>query len=100
MWKEKDESMNPAQTYYKDMIYTDKYAEAERELRIGIDNLMRQELELLQAALERDRTQKGKKQVERGNQRGINEITNFHYVHYITLLPLISSFFSLCYIYL
>lgn len=42
------------------MIYADKYAEAERELRIVIDNMMRQELELLQAALERDRTQKGK----------------------------------------
>lgn len=41
------------------MIYADKYAEAERELRIVIDNMMRQELELLQAALERDRTQKG-----------------------------------------
>lgn len=43
------------------MIYTDKYAEAERELRIIIDDLMRQELELLQTALERDRLQKGKK---------------------------------------
>lgn len=61
VWKEKDESMNPAQSYYKNMIYTDKYAEAERELRIIIDNMMRQELEVLQAALERDRTQKGKK---------------------------------------
>lgn len=61
VWKDKDESMNPAQNYYKNMIYTDKYAEAERELRLIIDNLMRQELELLQAALERDRTQKGKK---------------------------------------
>lgn len=61
VWKEKDESMNPAQAYYKNMIYTDKYAEAERELRTVIDNMMRQELELLQAALERDRTQRGKK---------------------------------------
>lgn len=61
VWREKDESMNPTQNYYKNMIYTDKYAETERELRLVIDNLMRQELELLQAALERDRTQKGKK---------------------------------------
>lgn len=53
--------MNVAQGYYKNMIYTDKYAEAERELRVVIDDLMRQELELLQAALERDRSQKGKK---------------------------------------
>lgn len=40
--------MNPTQNYYKNMIYTDKYAEVERELRVVIDNLMRQELELLQ----------------------------------------------------
>lgn len=43
------------------MIYTDKYAEAEWELRTIIDEMMRQELEMLQAALERDKTQKGKK---------------------------------------
>lgn len=61
VWKEKDESMNPDQTYYRNMIYTDKYAEAERELRVIVDDLMRQELELLQAALERDRSLKGKK---------------------------------------
>lgn len=53
--------MNPSQSYYKNMIYTDKYAEAEWELRTIIDEMMRQELEMLQAALERDKTQKGKK---------------------------------------
>lgn len=53
--------MNVDQTYYKNMIYTDKYAEAEGELRVVVDDLMRQELELLQAALERDRSLKGKK---------------------------------------
>lgn len=43
------------------MIYTDKYAEVEQQLRKVIDDMMRQELELLQAALDRDRAQKGKK---------------------------------------
>lgn len=61
IWKDKDESMNVTQMYDKNMIFTDKYAEAERELRVVIDDLMRKELELLQTALERDRLQKGKK---------------------------------------
>lgn len=43
------------------MIYTNKYNEAERELRVIVDDMMRQELELLQAAFERDKAQKGKK---------------------------------------
>lgn len=61
VWREKDESMNPSQSYYRNMIYTNKYNEAERELRVIVDDMMRQELELLQAAFERDRAQKGKK---------------------------------------
>lgn len=43
------------------MIYTDKYNEVEMELRKVVDTMMRQELEILQAALDRDRAQKGKK---------------------------------------
>lgn len=43
------------------MIYTSKYSEVEGELRKVVDDMMRQELELLQAAFDRDRAQKGKK---------------------------------------
>lgn len=43
------------------MVYTDKYAEVELEIRKVVDDMMRQELEILQAALDRDRAQKGKK---------------------------------------
>lgn len=61
IWRAKDESMNTKQRHYEDMIYTDKYAEVELELRKVIDDIMRQELDLLQNALDRDRAQKGKK---------------------------------------
>lgn len=43
------------------MVFTEKYNEVEAELRKVVDDLMRQELELLQAALDRDRATKGKK---------------------------------------
>ncbi|XP_055386862.1 dynein regulatory complex protein 11 [Condylostylus longicornis] len=61
VWKNKDESENTKQTHYDDMIYTEKYNEVERELRKIVDDLMRQELEQLQAALDRDRAARGKK---------------------------------------
>lgn len=43
------------------MIYTDKYSETESELRKLVDDMMRQELDHLQNALDRDRAFKGKK---------------------------------------
>lgn len=53
--------MNPHQTHYSNMVYIDKYAAVELEIRKVVDDMMRQELEILQAALDRDRAQKGKK---------------------------------------
>lgn len=53
--------MNTKQTYYADMLYAQKFNEIETELRKVIDEMMRQELEMLQAALDKDRAQKGKK---------------------------------------
>lgn len=61
VWRNKDESRNPRQRQYDEMIFSDKYAELEHELRVVIDELMRQELDQLQAALDRDRAVKGKK---------------------------------------
>ncbi|CAH0389071.1 unnamed protein product [Bemisia tabaci] len=60
-WKEKNESDNPSQKYYLDMIKTQKTAEIEAEIRKIVDEELRVELELLQAALDRDRAKKGKK---------------------------------------
>lgn len=61
IWREKDETMNTKQTYYADMLYAEKFNEVESELRKVVDEMMRQELEMLQAALDKDRAQKGKK---------------------------------------
>lgn len=53
--------MNNKQTHYADMVYADKFSEVENEIRKVVDEMMRQELEILQAALDRDRAQRGKK---------------------------------------
>lgn len=61
IWKDKDEAGNPKQKHYDDIIYADKYSEVEMDLRRIVDDMMRQELELLRAALDKDRANKGKK---------------------------------------
>ncbi|KAJ6642794.1 Dynein regulatory complex protein 11 [Pseudolycoriella hygida] len=61
VWRDKDETMNTKQTFYTDMLYAEKFNEIESELRKVVDEMMRQELEMLQAALDKDRAQKGKK---------------------------------------
>lgn len=61
VWRDKDEKMNTKQTYYADMLYAEKFNEVESELRKVVDEMMRQELDMLQAALDKDRAQKGKK---------------------------------------
>lgn len=61
VWRSKDESTNLRHTYDREMVFQEKYLEVEGELRKVVDDLMRQELELLQAALDRDRATKGKK---------------------------------------
>uniref|UniRef100_A0A182N2Z1 Transcription termination factor 2 n=1 Tax=Anopheles dirus TaxID=7168 RepID=A0A182N2Z1_9DIPT len=74
IWKGKDESQNLRQTYYDDMIYEEKYADVEAELRRIVDEIMRQELELLQIALERDRggkkLKKSSKKARRSGKKG------------------------------
>lgn len=61
VWRTKDEASNLRQSHYDEMVFADKYQEVESELRRVVDDVMRQELELLQAALDRDRATKGKK---------------------------------------
>ncbi|XP_054743472.1 dynein regulatory complex protein 11 [Anastrepha obliqua] len=51
VWRNKDEAGNLAQAQYNDMIYNEKYQEIEHESRRIVDELMRQELELLQSAI-------------------------------------------------
>lgn len=48
IWKNKDESSNPWQYHYDDMIEQEQMAEMENELRKIVDEMMRSELQLLQ----------------------------------------------------
>ncbi|XP_059048429.1 IQ and AAA domain-containing protein 1-like [Achroia grisella] len=61
IWKFKDSTDDPHERYYKDVIERDKMVKIEQEIRKVVDEMMRSELELLQAAYDRDRAQKGKK---------------------------------------
>lgn len=61
IWKFKDDPDNLHERYYKDMIEREKMAKLEQEIRNIVDELMRSELELLQAAYDKDKAIKGKK---------------------------------------
>ncbi|KAJ2953495.1 hypothetical protein O0L34_g1093 [Tuta absoluta] len=61
IWKYKDDSENTDERYHKDMIEREKMVKIEKEIRNIVDEIMRSELELLQAAFDRDRAHKGKK---------------------------------------
>ncbi|XP_061393695.1 dynein regulatory complex protein 11-like [Musca vetustissima] len=61
VWREKDESGNMRQSHYYDMIYAEKYDEVEKEFRKVVDDVMRQELELLQTAIGKKAKKNNKK---------------------------------------
>lgn len=51
IWKNKDESFNPRQYHYDDMIEHEQMTEMENELRKIVDEMMRSELQILQVCL-------------------------------------------------
>ncbi|GLV40805.1 uncharacterized protein CBL_13692 [Carabus blaptoides fortunei] len=61
IWKLKDESANPRQHHYDEIIVNEQMGELENELRKLVDEMMRAELQMLQDALDKDRGYKGKK---------------------------------------
>ncbi|CAK1583887.1 unnamed protein product [Parnassius mnemosyne] len=75
IWKYKDDDYEHHEKYYKDIIESDKMVKIEQEIRNNVDEMMRSELELLQAAYDRDRSHKGKKakkpqkKVKRGGKK-------------------------------
>lgn len=50
IWKMKDESRNPHQYHYNDIIFQEQMAQMENELRKIVDDMMRSELQLLQVS--------------------------------------------------
>lgn len=61
VWRDKDETSNPVQLPYRDMIVSEKTREIEDEVRVGVDHALRGDIEALQAAFDRDRGHKGKR---------------------------------------
>ncbi|KAL0819448.1 hypothetical protein ABMA28_007553 [Loxostege sticticalis] len=61
IWKFKEDIDNTHERYYKDMIEREKMVKIEQEIRNVVDEMMRNELELLQAAYDKDKAVKGKK---------------------------------------
>ncbi|XP_076172417.1 dynein regulatory complex protein 11 [Ptiloglossa arizonensis] len=61
VWKNRDESMNAAQLPYINMIESEKTKEIEHEVRVTVDQALRDDIEALQSALDRDRGFKGKR---------------------------------------
>ncbi|XP_011862615.1 PREDICTED: IQ and AAA domain-containing protein 1 isoform X2 [Vollenhovia emeryi] len=61
VWKDKDESANPMQLPYRDIIEAEKTREIEDQVRVVVDQAMRGDIEALQLALDRDKGFKGKR---------------------------------------
>ncbi|PNJ35008.1 IQCA1 isoform 2, partial [Pongo abelii] len=71
IWMKKDESWNFSQDYDPELIKEEKRKEVESEIRIQVDELMRQELENLKLAVDRERERPmkaGKKKDKKGKK--------------------------------
>ncbi|KAK2108211.1 Dynein regulatory complex protein 11 [Saguinus oedipus] len=67
IWMNKDESWNFSQDYDPELIKEEKRKELESEIRVQVDELMRQELKNLKLAVdrERERPEKARKKKEK-----------------------------------
>ncbi|XP_008200287.2 dynein regulatory complex protein 11 [Tribolium castaneum] len=70
IWKNKDESGNPKQFHYMDIIEHEQMTSMENELRKVVDEMMKGELLLLQEAMDKDRGHKGKKKSSKKTRKG------------------------------
>ncbi|KAL8567498.1 hypothetical protein ACOMHN_010089 [Nucella lapillus] len=61
MWMTRKEEENFSQKHDTDLVKEDKRKEVETEIRVQVDELMRTELGNLKAAVDREKTKKGKK---------------------------------------
>ncbi|XP_043208792.1 dynein regulatory complex protein 11-like [Amphibalanus amphitrite] len=74
-WKHKEEKSNFEQNFDADIVRRDKRRELELEVRRDVDTAMREELDRLKDALERDKGKKGRKKKKgkkkrRGGKKG------------------------------
>nr|XP_021532566.1 IQ and AAA domain-containing protein 1 isoform X2 [Aotus nancymaae] len=70
IWMNKDESWNFSQDYDPELIKEEKRKELESEIRVQVDELMRQELKNLKLAVDREREhpEKARKKKEKGKK--------------------------------
>ena len=61
VWKNRDESSNFRQCHDPEIIKEDKLIEVEAEIRVQVDVIMREELQNLKDALDKDKGKKAKK---------------------------------------
>uniref|UniRef100_A0A8C6XYW1 IQ motif containing with AAA domain 1 n=1 Tax=Naja naja TaxID=35670 RepID=A0A8C6XYW1_NAJNA len=61
IWKNRDEKWNFSQEYDPELIKEEKRKEVEEEIRVQVDELMRQELKNLKLAVDRETEKTGKK---------------------------------------
>uniref|UniRef100_A0ACB8GF86 Uncharacterized protein n=1 Tax=Sphaerodactylus townsendi TaxID=933632 RepID=A0ACB8GF86_9SAUR len=61
VWQNRDEEWNFSQEYDPELIKEEKRKEVEEEIRVQVDELMRQELKNLKLAVDREAEKKGKK---------------------------------------
>ncbi|ESO02564.1 hypothetical protein HELRODRAFT_188756 [Helobdella robusta] len=69
-WVNKDEDWNFLQRYDADLIRVEKREEVENEIRLQVDELMRQELKNLKLAIDKDKGKKGKGKSKSGKKKG------------------------------
>ncbi|XP_059961897.1 dynein regulatory complex protein 11 [Mesoplodon densirostris] len=69
LWKNKDESWNVPQGYDPELIKEEKRKELESEIRLQVDELMRQELKNLKLAVNREKELSGKTGREKGSKK-------------------------------
>ncbi|XP_060650034.1 IQ and AAA domain-containing protein 1-like isoform X3 [Drosophila nasuta] len=67
-WRDKDETGILSQAAYEDMIYAEKYQEVELEFRRAVDDVMRQEIELLQTMVGK-KVKKSNKKTRRSGKK-------------------------------
>ncbi|CAH8502324.1 unnamed protein product [Schistosoma turkestanicum] len=70
LWKNRDESDNFQQHYDEEMVKEDKRLEVEAEIRVQVDELLRQELRNLKIAIDKERVKRKKKKGGKKGKKG------------------------------
>nr|XP_033788643.1 IQ and AAA domain-containing protein 1-like [Geotrypetes seraphini] len=72
IWRNREKSLNLNQSFDAELIKEEKRKEVEQEIRVQVDELMREELQRLKMAVDKDMgvTRKGKAKGKKGKKKG------------------------------